>query len=159
MLVVNGSIFAVGASSSSPQTSPAVKSPAFFEYVSLANNSRNIVFSGLLIDGLNHNPIANATINVVDSRNLTVYGQATTNESGRFAFNFPLNDANLSIKAVFLGDSQHQEDVSDFVNIIISSTPTPTPTVPEFSTLIILPLLAVVILLSIVSAYRTKRKN
>jgi hypothetical protein len=138
MLVVIGSNFVMAASSSSPlQTISAVKSPAFLEYVILENNSRNIVFSGLLVDGLNQKPIVNATINIVDSRNLTVYGQATTNESGGFAFNFPLNYAHLSIKAVFLGDSQHKESVSDTVNIIISSTPTPTPTVPEFPTTIV----------------------
>jgi hypothetical protein len=128
LLAVGSTAYLVFKPSSSPQqTGPAVKSsPAFLEYVSLENNSQNIVFSGLLIDGSNQNPIANSTINIVDSGNLTVYGQATTNESGRFAFNFPLNDANLSIKAVFLGDPQHQEYVSDIVNIIISPTPTPT---------------------------------
>jgi hypothetical protein len=52
MLVSIGTNFAIGASSSSPQqTSPGVKSPAFLEYVSLQNNSHNIVFNGLLVDG------------------------------------------------------------------------------------------------------------
>jgi outer membrane protein assembly factor BamB len=141
----------VNALAPTPTASPtSQKSPAFIEHVSLENNSQNIVFSGLLIDGLNQKLIANATINIVDSRNLTVYGQATTNESGRFAFNFPLNTANSSIKAVFLGDSQHQEYVSDIVNIIISSTPTPTPTVPEINilTLLIIVLTSTILLKS-----------
>ena len=156
MLLIICSNFATGASSSSPpQTSPTVRSPAFLEYVSLSNNSKNIVVSGLLVDGLNQKPIANATINIVDSRNLTVYGHATTNESGRFAFNFPLNEANLSIKAVFAGDSQHKEYTSDTVNKIIPLTPTPQPTVPEFPTLMILPAFASTIILSIV-LIRTK---
>jgi hypothetical protein len=112
-------------------TPTASISPAFIEFANLENNSKNIVFSGLLVDGLNQKPIAGAKINVVDSRNLAIYGQATTNESGGFAFNFPLNDSNLSVKAEYLGDSQHQGYVSDTVNIIISSVPTPTPKVPE----------------------------
>jgi hypothetical protein len=132
MLVIVGSNFAIGLSSSSqPQTSPAVKSPSFLEHVLLKDNSQNIVFSGLLVDGLNQNPIANATINIVDSRNLTVYGQATTNAGGGFASNFPLNVAKLSLKAEFLGDSQYQGCVSDTVNVIVSLGPTPTQTVPE----------------------------
>jgi hypothetical protein len=141
MLLIIGSNLAIVASSSSPlQNSPKAKSPAFLEYVSLVNNSKNIVVSGLLIDGLNQKPIANATIKIVDSRNLTVYGQATTNESGRFVFNFPLNETNLSINTVFAGDSQHQEYTSDTVNKII----------PEFPTWILLPAFAATALLSIV---------
>jgi hypothetical protein len=136
------------------QPSPAVNSPAFIEYVNLENNSQNIVFSGLLIDGLTQNPIANATINIVDSRNLTVYGQPTTNESGWFAFNFPLHDTNLSVKAVFLGDSQHQKYVSDIVNNIISSTPTQTPTVPELSWLAILPLFIATLFIAVKFRHR-----
>jgi hypothetical protein len=132
MLAIIGSTFAIGLSSSSqPQTSPAVKLPSFLEHVLLKENSQNIVFSGLLVDGLNQEPVGNATINVVDSRNLTIYGQATTNAGGGFAFNFPLNVAKLSLKAEFLGDLQYQGSVSDTVNIIVSLGPTPTQTVPE----------------------------
>jgi len=149
MLVILVSNFAIVASSSSPQpTSSTTKSPAFLEYVELVNNSKNIVVSGLLIDGSNQKPIANATIQIVDSRNLTVYGQTTTNQSGWFTFNFPLNEKNLSIKTVFAGDSQHQEYTSDTVNKIISSTP--TPTVPEFLSWLILPFFAAITLMSIV---------
>jgi hypothetical protein len=129
--------------SPTPTTS---NSPAFIEFVNLKNNSQNIVFSGLLVDGVNQKPIAGAKINVVDSRNLVIYGQATTNESGWFSFNFTLNDTNLSIKAEYLGDSQHQGYISDTVNVIVSSVPTPTPKVPELQYWTV-PLLAVIIVM------------
>jgi hypothetical protein len=100
----------------------------------------------LLVDGVNQKPIAGTKINVVDSRNLAVYGQATTNESGWFSFNFTLNDTNLSVKAEYLGDSQHQGYVSDTVNVIVSSVPTPTPKVPELQYWTV-PLLAVIMVM------------
>jgi hypothetical protein len=110
---------------STPQATPELI-PASFSNVTMDNSGNGVIRGYLTRGSWNNGCIPNATIEIVDAVNGTVYGQTKTLSElnkgnnlnvGGFSFTLPASDVGLSVQAVFRGDSEWDACTSVVVSI------------------------------------------